>query len=144
MEHEEAAPAGAENVTSEKIPPKNRVPCPIPPGWTVRVYRTKEVSGTEVWRGVGIRAEHECRRGFTLDLSEGPDPGPIEATLPNGERALFTEVVKLEYDEERWLRILWSPCVYRIQEWAIKYCGGEGDCRCELARRDVGDNSRSA
>lgn len=103
--------------------------CPIPPGWTVRVYRTERAGTGRVLRGVGLRAEHECGRGFTFHLGEvDPGWGPIEAVGPDGDRELFRETV-VEYGEERFLAILWSACPAKIREWEDRHCHATG-CDC--------------
>ena len=128
-----------------------RVPCPIPPGWSVQVEKISGTYGSVAWRGVRISAKLQCGHGFHFGIRDKCDPAhidpnPSEEKLPNGEvvRFLPEEAVELKYDEDSWLAILWRGCVDHIRDWQAKYCDSEGCCLCRSAKNEAADNPYSA
>lgn len=88
-----------------------RAPCPIPIGWTVRVYRSDKENGLE------IHARNAQGREFTFGTHTDSTPGPLEVELPGGERVVTTDVVNLNLSEQALLAFLWARTVERMREW---------------------------
>lgn len=86
-----------------------RPKCPIPLGWTVRVYRSDKESG------LAIHGVNERGREFTTEMYTDSTPGPAEVELP-GERAVTTEVVQVRHGDEGRLAFLWERAVAKMRE----------------------------
>ena len=88
-----------------------REPCPIPVGWTVRVYRIPEK------QGLAICATREDGKEIYLALTvENDQSGPCELTLSNGELVSVDEVVNVNIDDEVRLAFLWSRCMQKMRD----------------------------
>lgn len=84
--------------------------CPIPLGWTVRVYRSDRENG------LAVHATSERGREFTTEMFTDSAPGPVEFELPDGERAITTEIVQIRLSDEARLAFLWERAITRMRE----------------------------
>lgn len=87
-----------------------RPSCPIPIGWTVRVYRSDKESG------LAISATNERGREFTTEMYTDSTPGGVEVELPGGERTITTEVVQIRLSDEARLAFLWERSIVKMRE----------------------------
>ena len=99
-------PSAGESLDKSALRPK----CPIPLGWTVRVYRSDKENG------LAIHGVNERGREFTTEMFTDSTPGPVEVELPGGERLITTEIVQIRWSDEGRLAFLWERAVAKMRE----------------------------